>query len=43
MKSWSPVYKELLGGGGCFVNQGVYVFLGCFYQLQKEKKSEYEL
>ena len=32
------VYKQTLGGGGgCFVNQGVYVFLGCFYQSQKEK------
>ena len=30
------VYKQTLGGGGV-VNQGVYVFLGCFYKSQKEK------
>ena len=28
------VYKQILGG--CFVNQGAYVCLGCFYQSQKE-------
>ena len=34
------VYRQTLGGG-CFVNQGVYVFLGCF--TSRRKKSEYEL